>query len=128
MLVGHRLTFAVVADFALGLDVAAEHCAAPFASYPDVRRALPSQLSQPIKPQRGGQLWAYLLQATMERILAPVKYWRVLKTPAVRKYDAARHELTRLIDRAVEQRLAVRRCVAHSARAHLALLGCDVET
>ena len=45
----------------------------------------------------------------MHRFFAPVKYWRYIKTASVRKYDAAMKEITRLVDRAVEERLALHR-------------------
>ena len=50
-----------------------------------------------------------MLHETTARILAPFKYWHYVKTPSVRKYDTAVKELKRLIDRAVEARLAAHR-------------------
>lgn len=117
-----RLTFAVIANFALGADVAAEACVPPFTSYSQVRQSAKRSathmrayavadhsVERPGSHADCTQLWVYVLHETTARILAPFKYWHYVKTPSVRKYDAAVKELKRLIDRAVEARLAEHR-------------------
>ena len=83
------LTFGVIADFALGVDLDVEECPAPFQSF--------------------GELWSFLLHESMGRVLWPVKYWRWIKTSSARKFDVGLSTLTKFAHRSIEARLAQHR-------------------